>query len=229
MTENKSDPIREVVEFFKSLSRERDDDAKMFKSLSRDLAITDDEDGDNDVVHSFQCLEECTDVLYRPPRLLLEHIINFKLDVHSYEKNGYYYTFSSSVMDFYGKGKTLEYARKDLMSFVTTSILCGHGRIYPKCSSFEFESTYCESLFKKMIDDGKDESKNPMNDYREINNDFHINFIFDKENMSLRDRKYMRAFQNLLIRTKRENRMATRLNYTEWVKNGSPVCTFCHL
>ena len=213
MTENKGGSI--LIKYSEKV------DIEFVNSLSREIEIKDDED--DDIVHLFQCLEECTDINYRPPQLFLEQIINFKLCVHSYEINGYYYTFSSSVMDFYGKGKTLEYARNDLMSFVTKSIRCGNSGIYPKCSSLEFECTYCESLFKKISEDDKDDSKDPMNDsiHQEINNDGSINFIFDKENMSAR------AFRKLLKRlTKRESTLCTLLNYNEWVKNGCPVCTF---
>ena len=213
MTENKGGSI--LIKY----SRKADKD--FVNSLLKETEVKDNED--DDIVHLFQCLEECTDINYRPPQLFLEQIINFKLGVYSYETNGYYYTFSSSVLDFYGKGKTLEYSRNDLMSFVTKSIRCGNSGIYPKCSSLEFECTYCESLFKKISEDDKDDSKDPMNDsiHQEINNDGSINFIFDKENMSAR------AFRKLLERlVKCESKMCTLLNYNEWVKNGCPVYKF---
>ena len=67
MTENKGGSI--LIKYSEKV------DIEFVNSLSREIEIKDDED--DDIVHLFQCLEECTDINYRPPQLFLEQIINF--------------------------------------------------------------------------------------------------------------------------------------------------------
>ena len=203
------------------ISYSKETDKEFINSFMKEIEFKDDDD--DDIVHLFQCLEDCTDTDYCPPQLFIEQIFNFKLCVYSYEKNGYYYAFSTSVINFYGKGKTLEEARNDLMSFVQKSIRCGNGGIYPKYGSLEFEATCCESLFKKMGDngdDGDDRDKANMKDsiVEEMDNDGSFGYRFDKEDMSAR--AFRKLFERLL---KCKSKMCTLSNYNEWVKNGCQV------
>lgn len=187
-------------------------DKGFFDSFKKDIEPK--EHDDDDIIHLFQCFEECTDMLYRPPQLSLEQILNFNLYVRSYEKNGYHYAFSTSVLDFYGKGKTQEDAHNRLLSFVRKSIRCGNGGIYPKCSSLDFESTFFPSLLKKMGDD--DDGDNDDVIEKEINHDNSARF--DKEDLSAC--AIRRVLERLL---KCESKLCTLSNYNEWVKKGCPV------
>ena len=175
-------------------------------TLIKDTELKDGED--DDIVHLFQCREECTDINYRPPELFMEQISNLKLCPYKYEKNGYYYIFSANVLDFYGKGKTVDEAQNNFRTLITKSLRCGKGGIYPLCSpSAEYESIVCKSMFEKLNDDDEHNC-----DIMESSNEFNIDDISA--------RALRRLLQRLL---KCKSKLCTLSSYNEWVLNGCPL------
>ena len=177
-------------------------------TLIKDTKLKDGED--DDIVHLFQCGEECTDNNYRPPELFMEQILNLSIRPYRYEKNGYHYVFSANVLDFYGKGKTPDEAKDNFWILIKKSLRCGKGGIYPLCSpSTEYETTVCKNMFEKISDDD------------EYNCDIIKSsncYDFNKEDVSTRALR--RLLQRLL---KCKSKLCTLSSYNEWVINDCPL------